>query len=273
MSAPIAVIIGASSKHDFDGSSDELPASTRFGLGGALAMKFAEEGFHVVLTARRAEVLEKVAAIVREKYCKKDTRVLCIPMDITKDEEVEAGFTRIAIEFETSHIECLAFNAGTPFPPGFSFGKDAPLPHELDVSWMNVAHDTQVGGLIRCTKHCLPGMLKRESGSILVAGATMQLRGGAKFGAIAPGKTALRSLTQSMWQAYEPLGVHVCNVNIDGVIDSPATRKWGLRVEEMMKPDDIAGQFLAIHRQPKSTWSYEIMCTPAHSAASVGMRM
>ncbi|CAD7927177.1 unnamed protein product [Amoebophrya sp. A120] len=273
-SSPIAVIVGAGSKHDQQGASD-ISVYTRYGLGGALGMKFAEQGFNVVLTARRTDVLEKVAneckSIQKEKGLQATT--ISVPMDLTSDDQVKSAFDQIKASFPDAKIECLVFNAGTPFPPGFSFGDDAMKPHELDVSFLNMAHDTQIGGLIRCTRECVPDMLERKSGAILLSGATMQLRGGAKFGGIAPGKTALRSLGQSMYQTYGPLGVHVCNINIDGVIDSPATRAWGMPVEKMMPPEDIAEQFVAMYKQPKSCWSYEIMCTPAHSAPTVGMRM
>ncbi len=80
-------------------------------------------------------------------------------------------------------------------------------------------------------------MLARGRGSFLLSGATMQLRGGSKFGAVAPGKTAQRSLAQSMFQCYGPKGIHTCNINIDGVIDSPATRQWmGGNTQKLMNP-------------------------------------
>jgi len=110
-------------------------------------------------------------------------------------------------------------------------------------------------------------MLERGKGTILLSGATMQLRGGAKFGFAAPIKTALRSFGQSMFQEYAPKGVHVANVVIDGVIDSPATHNFGT----VMNPMDIAEQYWNVHMQPPSVWSYELQITP--NASSVGMRM
>eukprot|EP00929_Paragymnodinium_shiwhaense_P044423 TRINITY_DN22798_c0_g1_i1.p1 TRINITY_DN22798_c0_g1~~TRINITY_DN22798_c0_g1_i1.p1 ORF type:complete len:301 (+),score=47.29 TRINITY_DN22798_c0_g1_i1:48-905(+) len=283
-SSPIVVIVGASSKHDKDGQATDLPPESRWGLAGGLAMTFAAAGFHVVLTARRAAVLEDMAASVREYGAKKmeekgatPNKVVCFSCDVTKDDQVSQLFTSVKEEFGATRagdyfIDCLIFNASPAFPEGFSFGEGAPMPHELDVNYMNMAYDVQVGGIIRCMKEVVPDMLAAGKGCLLLSGATMQIRGGARFGALAPGKTALRSLGQSMYQAYGPKGIHVCNINIDGVIDSPNTRNW-MSVEKLMNPLDIGEQYLAMYRQGRSVWSYELQITPHNSASSVGMRM
>jgi len=61
---PVTVIVGATSKWQADGentvlvhgktvSDDDIPVQRRWGLGGALARKFATEGHFVVLTTRK----------------------------------------------------------------------------------------------------------------------------------------------------------------------------------------------------------------------------
>lgn len=270
----IVVVVGAGSKHDLDGKQEDLDPSIRWGLGGALGMPFVEAGFHVALLGRRKEVIEEVTKAVAG-MAKGEAKVVPLSCDMTKDEEVEAVFSKIQsgeLFGEGSYIDCVIYNAAAGFPPGFSFGDDCIQPHQIDTKNVSEQMDLAVNGLIRVSKAVIPGMLARGRGCFLLSGATMQLRGGAKFGAIAPAKTAQRSLGQSMYQSYAPRGIHVCNMNIDGVIDSPNTRKW-MPIEKLMPPLDIASQFLAAYRQPKSVWSYEMMLTPAHSSASVGMRM
>src|SRR5499427_3798866 len=62
---PVAVVVGATSKWQADGRNtrlahgkalddSDLPVGVRWGVGGAIAQKFAREGFVVVLTTRRA---------------------------------------------------------------------------------------------------------------------------------------------------------------------------------------------------------------------------
>ena len=62
---PVAVVVGATSKWQSDGRNTKLahgkalddsdmPIGVRWGVGGAIAQKFAKEGFFVVLTTRNA---------------------------------------------------------------------------------------------------------------------------------------------------------------------------------------------------------------------------
>src|SRR5499427_10463817 len=62
---PVAVVVGATSKWQADGRNtqlahgkvlddSDLPVGIRWGVGGAIAQKFAQEGFCVVLTTRKA---------------------------------------------------------------------------------------------------------------------------------------------------------------------------------------------------------------------------
>jgi len=74
----------------------------------------------------------------------------------------------------------------------------------------------------------------------------------------------------SMYSAYASEGIHVGSVIIDGVIDSPATRRWGSRVQ-LMDTLELADSFYGLHTQPKSVWSYEIQVGP--NTGSVGMRL
>ena len=113
----------------------------------------------------------------------------------------------------------------------------------------------------------LDPMVQAGGGVFLVSGATASLRGGAKFSAFASAKFALRGLTQSLAREYQPLGVHVAHVILDGIIDTPRERDLDrLDPEKMMKPSDIAEAYWALAHQPKSTWTHEIDLRPATEA-------
>lgn len=286
---PVVVVVGASSKHDKGNKIDgkdyvDFPPSIRWGLGGSLALPFAEDGYDIVLMGRRMEVLREVSkhvTSVHESNGHTSAEVACIRCDLTDETSVKNAFDAIVDNGggggpfpETSHyIDLVIFNVGAPFPPGsYSFGEDSIKPHEIDTTNMSMQFDVQVNGLVRVCRHVVPGMIERNRGCILLSGATMQLRGGANFGAIAPAKTAQRSLGQCMFQRYGSMGIHVCNMNIDGVIDSPNTRNW-MPIEKLMNPYDIAKQYYNAYKQPPTVWSYEIMISPGISSAGVGMRM
>lgn len=279
---PLVVVVGAGSKH---GTKDsDLPDSVRWGLGGALALPFAEEGYDVVLMGRREEVLDdvkKAVEAVHRANSHVEAKVLCVKCDVTDEKSVKQAFGHINSSAHLfgvdscSYIDLVIFNVAPPYPSNFKFEGwgEVILPHQIDIGDMNRQYDTQVNGLIRICEQVLPGMIERKRGCILLSGESCcNLHGGFEFGSVAPARAALRSLGQSMFQAYGPMGVHVCNINIGGIIDSPKTRSWTER-EELTKPNEIAEQFLNIYKQNSTVWSYEVNLSPAFSTRKVNMSM
>jgi hypothetical protein len=83
-------------------------------------------------------------------------------------------------------------------------------------------------------------MLSNEDGvkgSLFFTGATMGVRGGAKFSILSPGMFARRSLSQSLAREFGPKGVHVAHVVIDGQIGQAGGKdesvsRWTGNLEE-----------------------------------------
>jgi NAD(P)-dependent dehydrogenase (short-subunit alcohol dehydrogenase family) len=109
----------------------------------------------------------------------------------------------------------------------------------------------------------LPRMVDADGGVFLVSGATASQRGGSKFAAFASAKFALRGLAQSLAREFQPQGVHVAHVLLDGIIDTPKSRDLhNLSSTRMMKPDDIAEIYWSLAHQPRSTWTHELDLRP-----------
>lgn len=197
------------------------------------------------------------------------TTMVC---DATSDTDVAAAFNAAR---GLGSVECIVWNVAPGFPKDgqtgetVSFG-NLPSPHEVDPEYLNSAFDIGVTGCVRFARHFIPYFVEQGRGSFLVSGATMALRGGPKFGALAPIKCALRSYCQSLSQTYHKQNVHIAHVIIDGVIDSPNTRSWGANVM-LMDPGDLAEAYIALHHQPKTVWSHEIQLTPCQD--SLGHRL
>lgn len=110
----------------------------------------------------------------------------------------------------------------------------------------------------------LEPMVQNGGGTFIVSGATASLRGSSKFSAFASAKFALRGLTQSLAREYQPKGIHVSHVILDGIIDSARSRDFhSLDPARMMKPADIAEAYWQLAHQPQSTWTHEIDLRPA----------
>ena len=75
----------------------------------------------------------------------------------------------------------------------------------------------------------------------------------------------MRALAQVLTEEYSVHGVHVANIVIDGLIDSPGTRALPLareRPEVVMDPVKIAEAFYYLHTQDRSCWTHELQLTP-----------
>ena len=106
-------------------------------------------------------------------------------------------------------------------------------------------------------------MVRGGGGALIISGATASLRGGARFSAFASAKFALRGLTQSLAREYQPSGVHVVHVILDGIIDTERSRQLhSLDPAKMLKPEDIAEAYWQFAHQPRSAWSHEVDLRP-----------
>lgn len=260
----VAVIVGCGSKHDKEGSAEHMEPTSRYGLGGALSIRFGTVGgYHVVLMGRRSNILREVADEV-EKAGGTASTVVC---DVAQDESVEKAFEEAK---KIGKIEVLVFNASAPFPEGGI--QNLPKPKDVDPDYLNFSFNISCVGALRCCKQVLDDMISAKKGAILLSGATMSLRGSPKFAALSPSKFALRSLGQSLYQEYAPHGVHVAHVIIDGVIASPNTESWATQHNlQLQDPKDIADTYIALVNQPPTCWTHEIQISPQRGG--IGMRL
>lgn len=287
---PVVVVVGASSKHGTVEEEDSSPPSrnnitinsTRWGLAGAVALPFAKLGYDIVLMGRRRNVLDDIKKMVEEDVASHqaddDTRVvLCVECDVTNDDSVKDAFDSIHQSTSSfgGYIDLVIYNVAPRYPSNFKFAGwgDVLLPHQIDLPNMTLQHDTMVNGLIRISKQVVPGMIERKRGCVLISGESCcNLHGRYEFGSVAPARAAQRSLAQCMFQSYGPMGVHVCTVNIGGIIDTPKTRSWKMR-DPLVNPHEIAEQFVNVYQQKQTVWSYEVQLTPSFAARKVDMRM
>ena len=112
-------------------------------------------------------------------------------------------------------------------------------------------------------------MIERKSGTIMFTGATASVRGGDGFSAFSGAKHAKRSLAQSMARELGPKGIHVAHVVIDGAIDTPWIKELfqdyyneKKPIDGLMNPNDIAGNYLWLHKQPRNAWTHEMDLRP-----------
>lgn len=215
------------------------------GNGAAFARKFAGAGYRIALLGRTKSTLDAVAKSVPGAG-----RYRC---DVTDTAQVRENLA--AVKADMGPVAVLLYNAG--------FGAFGTI-DDITEDAFEAAWRTNALGLLAATKAVAGDMRTAGEGAIIVTGATASLRGGAGFAAFASAKAAQRSLAQSMARHLGSDGIHVALVIVDGVIDLPRTRKAmpDRPDERFLKPDAIADSVLALVRQDRSAWTFELDLRP-----------
>jgi len=215
------------------------------GNGASCVRRFAHAGWRVAMLARSADKLRELEAAIPGAHA--------FTADVAEAASVKETFDRV--RHELGPVDTLVQNAGNAVFGGFL---------EVTAEAMESAWRVNTLSLFLCGRAAASDMVSRGSGAIVVIGATAALRGGAGFAAFAPAKAAQRSLAQSMARSLGPRGVHVAYVVVDGVIDTPGTRRFlRNRADDFfLKPDSIAESVFHVATQERSAWTFELDLRP-----------
>jgi len=267
---PVAVVIGATSKWQSDGRNtrlvhgtdiddSDLPLGIRWGIGGAVAQKFAAEGFLVALTTRSISN----AAALEQAIVSQGGDCMIVELDLVSEQSISSAFA--SVRREAGDPDVLIYNAG------YLEGRDLPLEKELlehiPVEMFDTAQHISSRGPFLVAKEVLPAMREKGAGSFLISNNAASLRGRKRMTgqSLYYPRVMMRTLAQVLTEEYSEHGVHVANVIIDGLIDSPGTRALSraqMNPDVVMNPVNIAEAFYYLHTQDKSCWTHELQLTP-----------
>ena len=149
------------------------------GIGEASARKFAKEGWKVIVSARRVELLEKLS---------EDENMFSYPLDVTDSVKAKEVFKKI-IE-DHGHVDLCIFSSGT---------YERKSEKELDVQ--NIKHVIEVNflGVINCVSAVEKYYKDKNNGHIAVVSSPVGYRGLPKSSGYTPSKAALNNFTQGIY--------------------------------------------------------------------------
>ena len=273
---PTAVVIGATSKWQADGrntrlahgralDASHLPVGVRWGVGGAVAQKFAAEGYCVVVTTRHAANAAALKAAIDEQ----GGACLIVELDLVSEQSIAQAFA--TIRRAAGEPDVVVYNAG--YLEGRDLPPDRELLEHIPLEMFETAQHLCSRGPFLVAKQVLPAMRARGSGSFLLTNNAASLRGRKRLTgqSLYYPRVLLRTLAQVLTEEYSEHGVHVANVVIDGLIDSPGTRALPIareRPEVVMDPVKLADAFYYLHTQDKSCWTHELQLTPYSTTPS-----
>ncbi|ALI03151.1 3-ketoacyl-ACP reductase [Pseudomonas sp. FW306-02-F02-AA] len=221
--------------------------------GGAIAKRFAQEGFVACVTRRSADKLQPLVDAIQAS----GGEVHGFACDARKEEDVVALVEQI--ESQIGPIEAFVFNIGANVP--------CSILEETARKYFKIWEMACFSGFLN-GREVAKRMATRQRGTILFTGATAGMRGAAGFAAFAGAKHGIRALAQSMARELGPMNIHVAHVVVDGAIDTDFIRdsfpeKYALKDQDgILNPEHIAENYWYLHSQPRDAWTFELDLRP-----------
>ena len=268
---PVAVVVGATSKWQSDGRNtllahgktvddSDLPVGVRWGVGGAIAQKFAREGFFTVLTTRTAANASGLADAIRVQ----GGDCMIVELDLTSQDSDRVGVRHDPPRRRRSgRIDLQRRLPGRPRPAA---GEGIARIHPGGDVRYRAAH-RQPRPVPGGQGSAAGDAARRAQGSFFFSNNSSSLRGTKRMTgqSLYYPRVMMRTLAQVLTEEYSEHGVHVANVVIDGTINSPGTRAMPRvqnRPDLIINPVKIAEAFYYLHTQDRSCWTHELQLTP-----------
>ena len=221
--------------------------------GGAIAKRFAQEGFVACVTRRSADKLQPLVEAIKAD----GGEAHGFACDARKEEDVIALVEQI--ESQIGPIEAFIFNIGANVP--------CSILEETARKYFKIWEMACFSGFLNA-REVAKRMARRQRGTILFTGATAGMRGAAGFAAFAGAKHGIRALAQSMARELGPMNIHVAHVIVDGAIDTDFIRdsfpeKYATKDQDgILNPEHIAENYWYLHSQPRDAWTFELDLRP-----------
>ena len=190
------------------------------GIGRALAIKFAKNGWNVAASARRENLLKELEELNQDIYS--------FPLDVTDKEKCKEVFKKIEDKFKT--IDISFFSTGTWDP-----GKEK----EIDVEQIENVMKVNFFGTLNCIKSVEKYYRNKRSGHISIVSSIAGYRGLPNSTGYGPSKSALNNLAESLFFDFKRYGVRVSLIS-PGFIKTPMTDKNDFKMPFLRTTDFAA---------------------------------
>ena len=202
------------------------------GIGEALALAFAREGYDIALVSRN---IAKFTEFLLE-ISKLGRRARAFAADAGDEKSLRGALAKA--EDELGNVEVLIYNAAS-----------ARTAKPLKVEPQSLVDEFRinVGGALIAAQAVAEGMKARRRGTILFTGGSFAYEPAAEYSSLSLGKAALRNLTYSLAQELGSYDIHVATVTVYGFVQR------GTHFD----PRRIAQSFVQLHQQPKGHFDVE----------------
>jgi len=189
------------------------------GIGKALALKFANMGWNVAISARREALLKEIS--------ENNNNIFSFPLDVTDKPKCKDVFREIQKKFES--VDICFFSTGTWNPK---------KEKDIDVEQIEEVFKINFFGTLNCIKAVESYFKDRKNGTITIVSSIAGYRGLPNSTGYGPSKSALNNLAESLFFDFKRSNVRVCLVS-PGFIKTPMTDKNDFKMP-FLKTTDYA---------------------------------
>ena len=218
------------------------------GLGAVLSQSASAAGLHVVVAGRTQAKVDAVA----EAITSSGGAATAIACDTTDEEQVIELMERAEA---IGPIDLAIYNAGNNMPGDYL---------EMEADYFDQCYRVGLFGGFLFSREALRKMVPRGEGCLIFTGASASMRGRPWFAAFTAAKGGLRNLAQSLARDFQPRGIHVGHVVIDGGIYGEKIETgvpdWYAEKgsEGLIDLQGIADAYLYLYQQPRNAWTHEL---------------
>jgi NAD(P)-dependent dehydrogenase (short-subunit alcohol dehydrogenase family) len=202
------------------------------GIGKALALKFAEEGWQVAASARRENLLDELS--------EKNSNIYSFPLDVKNEDKVKKVFLDIIQKF--SSIDIVVFCTGMHDPDSEK---------ELNSEKIREIMETNFFGTLNCIMAVSNFFREKKSGHISIVSSVAGYRGLPAASGYCASKSALTSLAESLYFDFGRYNIRISLVS-PGFIKTPMTEKNKFSMPMIKSPEFAANKMFIGLTQKKS---------------------
>jgi len=218
------------------------------GIGKAIAVRFAREGWNMAICSRDKADISRVSAQL--SGINPSIRMLAVQADLSRAEEAKAFGKRVVSEAGVPDL--LVNNAGIFFPGTIYGEKEGVLEQLISVNLYGAYH---------LTRTLLPSMMSAKHGHIVNICSTASLKAYPNGGSYSISKFAFSGFSRNLREELAPFGIRVTGI-YPGPVFTDSWKETGIPPDRMMAPQDVAETIWAVNQLPPGTVVEEILLRP-----------
>ncbi len=217
------------------------------GMGKAIAKKFAEEGYNLILAAKTKESLEKTKEEIATNYPSVEVKIFFADLSITEDIKKLSDFC-----LNTGIPDILVNNAGIYKPGNCMDEPDGFMEDMMNLNFYSAYH---------LTRSLLPSMIKNAKGHIFNICSIASLQAYEGGGGYSVSKFALNGFSQNLRHELKSHGIKVTTV-FPGAVFTDSWGDFDNSNKRIMEANDIAEMIVASTKLSSQAVVEEIVMRP-----------